>query len=64
MTPLKRHEVGGPELVQFAGLLILIDIIYKNFGSGVQAHATGGTITFFATGLFLLLWPMSLKARQ
>jgi hypothetical protein len=64
MTPVKRHQVGGPEIVQFAGLVILIDVIYKFFGSGVQVHVTLSAIIFFATGLFLLLWPMSLKARQ
>jgi hypothetical protein len=61
---LKRHQVGGPEIVQFAGLVILIDMIHKFFGSGVQAHVTASAITISAAGLFLLLWPMSLKARQ
>jgi hypothetical protein len=64
MTPSKRHQVGGPEIVQFAGLMILIDMIYKYFGSSVQAHVTPSAVAFFVTGLFLLLWPMSLKARQ
>jgi len=64
MTPLKRHQVGGPEIVQFAGLVILIDMIYKYFGSGAPAHVTLSAVTFFAIGLFLLLWPMSLKTRQ
>jgi len=64
MTPLKRHQVGGPEFIQFAGLVILIDMIYKYFGSGVQTHVSAGAIAVFATGLFLVLWPMSLKARH
>jgi hypothetical protein len=63
MIPLKRHQVGGPELVQFAGLLILIDMIYKYFGSGVQTHMTLSAFAVFAAGLFLLIWPMSLKTR-
>ncbi len=64
MTPLKRHQVGGPEIVQFIGLAILIDLIYRHFGAGVHAPLTPFAIAFFATGLFLLIWPMSLKARQ
>jgi hypothetical protein len=63
MTPLKRHQVGGPEMVQFAGLLILIDMIYKYFGSGTQTHMTLSGFAVFAGGLFLLIWPMSLKTR-
>jgi hypothetical protein len=63
MIPSKRHQVGGPEIVQFTGLVILIDMIYKYFGSGVQTHVTLSAITVFALGLFLLLWPMSLKTR-
>jgi len=64
MTPLKRHQVGGPQIVQFAGLVILIDMIYKYFGSGVRVHVTLSAVVVFAGGLFLLLWPMSLKSRQ
>src|SRR5271170_1159529 len=63
MTPLKRHQVGGPEIVQCAGLVILIDMIYKYFGSGVQAHMTPSAFAFFAAGLFLLVWPMAMKTR-
>jgi hypothetical protein len=64
MTPLKRHPIGGPDIVQFAGLLILIALIYKHFGPGVHAPVTLSVIFFFAIGLFLLAWPMSLKARE
>jgi hypothetical protein len=64
MTPLKRHQVGGPEIIQFMGLVILIDLIYKHFGAGAHAPVTLSAIAIFATGLFLLIWPMSLKARQ
>ena len=54
MTPLKRHPIGGPEIVQLAGLLILIALIYKHFGPGVHAPVTLSVIFFFAIGLFLL----------
>jgi hypothetical protein len=64
MTPLKRHQVGGPEIVQFAGLLILIALIYKHFGPVVRTPVTLSALVIFAVGLFLLIWPMSLKARQ
>jgi hypothetical protein len=64
MTPIKRHHVGAPEIVQFAGLLILIDVIAKHFGPGVHTHLTLSTIALLATGAFLWIWPMSLKARQ
>jgi hypothetical protein len=64
MTPFKRHQVGAPEIVQFAGLLILIVVICKHFGPGLHAHLTQPAITFLAIGLFLMIWPMSLKARQ
>ena len=57
MTPSKRHQIGGPEIVQFIGLVILIEMIYKYFGSAVHAHLTLSAIAVFATGLFLLLWP-------
>jgi len=46
------------------GLVILIDLIYKHFGAGAHAPVTLSAIAIFATGLFLLIWPMSLKARQ
>jgi hypothetical protein len=64
MTPSKRHQVGGPEIVQFIGLLILIGMDYKYFGPGVHIPLTLSAVTVFATGLFLLIWPMSLKAKE
>jgi hypothetical protein len=64
MTPLKRHQVGAPDIVQFAGLLILIDVICKHFGPGLHTHMTLSGLALLAAGLFLLIWPMSLKARQ
>jgi len=64
MTPIKRHHVGGPEIVQFAGLLILIGVIAKQFGPGVHVHLTLSTVSLLAAGIFLWIWPMSLKARQ
>ena len=64
MIPIKRHHVGAPDVVQFAGLLILIDVICKLFGPGVHAHLTVSTVALLSTGLFLLIWPMSLKARE
>ena len=64
MTPSKRHQFGGADIVQFVGLLILIDAIYKYFGPGVHAPVTVSAITVFAAGLFLLIWPMSLKTKQ
>jgi hypothetical protein len=56
--------VGAPEIVQFAGLLIVIVVICKHFGPGLRGHMTLSAIAFLAAGLFLLIWPMSLKARQ
>jgi hypothetical protein len=56
--------VGAPEVVQFAGLLIIIGVICKHFGPGLHTHITLSAIAFFVAGLFLLIWPMSLKARQ
>ena len=64
MTPFKRHQVGAPEIIQFFGLLILIGMDYKYFGRGVHIPLTLSAITVVATGLFLLIWPMSLKARE
>jgi hypothetical protein len=64
MTPLKRHHVAGPEIVQFIGLLILIAVIQKQFGPGVHFHSMLSVVSVFTTGLFMLVWPMSLKARQ
>jgi hypothetical protein len=64
MRPLRRHQIEGPDVVQFSGLLILIDLIYKHFAPGMHAHVTLSTITAFVAGLFLLIWPMSVKARQ
>jgi len=64
MTPLKRRQFGGPEIVQFIGLLILIDVIYKYFGSSAHTRVTLCAVAVLAIGLFLLLWPMSLKARE
>jgi hypothetical protein len=64
MTPSKRHQVGGPEIVQLAGLLMLIDVIYKYFGAGANIPVTLSAMAVFAAGLFLFVWPMSLKARE
>jgi hypothetical protein len=64
MEPSKRHQIEGPDIVQFMGLLILIDLIYKHFGPGMHAHFTVSAIVAFVAGLFLLIWPMSVKARQ
>jgi hypothetical protein len=63
VTPSKRHQVGGPEIVQFVGLLILICLIYRQFGSGMHYRMTLSALTVFAAGLFLFIWPMALKAR-
>jgi hypothetical protein len=64
MTPWKHHRIGAPEIVESAGLVILIDMIYKYFGSGTHNPITPSAVTVFATGLFLLIWPMSLKPRR
>jgi hypothetical protein len=64
MTPSKRHQIGGPDIIQFVGLLILIGLIHKYFGSGAHVHLTLSAISVFATGLFLLVWPMTLKAKE
>ena len=56
--------MGGPEVIQFIGLLILIAMDYKYFGRGVHLRLTLSAITVFATGLFLLIWPMTLKAKE
>jgi hypothetical protein len=64
MTPLKHRQIEGPEIVQFMGLLVLIDLIYKYFGPGIHAHVTLSSLTVFAVGMFLVLWPMSLKVKQ
>jgi hypothetical protein len=63
MTPSKHHQIGGPEIVESVGLVILIDMIYKYFGSGMHVPVTLTALAVFTTGLFLLLWPMSLKSR-
>jgi hypothetical protein len=64
MTPLKRHNVGGPEIVQFCGLLILVDMIYRYFGTGMITHMTPLAMAVFAAGVFFLIWPISLRGRQ
>jgi hypothetical protein len=63
MTPLKRHRVGGPEIVQLSGLVILIGMICKYFGAGMLFAMTPSTITVFVIGICLLLWPMFLRER-
>lgn len=64
MTPMKRHRVGAPEIVQVMGLLILVDLDYKYFGPGPHVSPTLSAMAVLAAGLFMLVWPMSLKARQ
>jgi H+/Cl- antiporter ClcA len=64
MTPSKRHQVGAPEIIQFFGLLILIGMDYKYFGRTTHIPLTLSAVIVFATGLFLLIWPMTLKVKQ
>jgi hypothetical protein len=64
MVPLKRHQIGGPQIVQLCGLLILIEMSYKCFGTGVVTHLTPASVLAFAFGVFMLVWPMSIKARR
>jgi hypothetical protein len=64
MTPSKRHQMGAPEIIQFVGLLILIGLDYKYFGRGDHIPLTLSAVIVFATGLFLLVWPMSLKPKE
>jgi hypothetical protein len=63
MTPQRRHEAGGMEVVQIIGLLILIGFIYRHFGPGAHSPVTPSVIAIFAAGLFLVVWPMLLKAK-
>jgi len=51
-------------VVQIIGLLILIACIYRHFGPGVHSPVTPSVVAVFAAGLFLWVWPMSLKARH
>jgi hypothetical protein len=64
MTPQKRHQLGAQDVVQFTGLMILIASIYRHFGPGPHSPVTPSVIAIFAAGLFLWVWPMSLKARD
>jgi hypothetical protein len=64
MQRSNRHRLGGPEIVQFIGLLIIIALICKHFGPGVHSPMTPSNITALVAGLFLLFWPMALKARS
>jgi hypothetical protein len=64
VTPLKRHRVGGPEIVQFIGLVILIAMIYKCFGADALVPLKPSAITIFAIGVCLLIWPMFLRERE
>jgi len=64
MTPQRRHQAGAMEVVQFIGLVILIGFIYRHFGPGTHSPVTPSVIVIFATGLFLVGWPMLLKAKQ
>ena len=60
---LKPHHIQGPEIIQFIGLLLLIDLICKCFSPGAHTHVTVSLVAAFATGLFLFIWPMVCKAR-
>jgi hypothetical protein len=64
MIPSKHHQLGGPQIIQFCGLLILIEMIYKCFGAGVSPRITPLAIFAFAIGTFLFVWPMSLKEKR
>jgi hypothetical protein len=64
MTPQRRHQIGAPEVVQLIGLAILIASIYRHFGPGMHSPVTPSVVAVFASGLFLWVWPMSLKARH
>jgi hypothetical protein len=39
-------------------------MICKHFGPGLHTHLTPSSIAFVAAGLFLLIWPASLKAKH
>ena len=51
-------------MVQIIGLVILIAAIYRHFGPGTHSPVTPSVVAVFAAGLFLWVWPMTLKAKQ
>jgi hypothetical protein len=60
----KQRQIQGPDVIQFMGLLLLIDAICKCFRPGAHPHVTVSLLVAFVAGLFLLIWPMALKARN
>jgi hypothetical protein len=60
----RRHQIGASGVIQGAGLVVLIGFIYRHFGPGAPGPVTPAVMAILAAGVFLLLWPMSLKAKH
>jgi hypothetical protein len=51
-------------VIQATGLVALIAFIYRHFGPQAQGPVTASAVAVLVGGVFLLLWPMSLKTRH
>jgi hypothetical protein len=56
--------MGASGVIQAVGLVALIGFIYRHFGPQAQGPVTPSVVAVMATGVILLLWPMSLKTRH
>jgi hypothetical protein len=65
MAPLKRQQTGRIiDLIQWAGLILLIGFIYRHFGPEARTPITPTVIGIFGVAVFLLLGPIPLKFKE
>jgi hypothetical protein len=65
MAPIKpQHNGRIIDIVQWMGLIVLINFVYRHFGPEASTPVTPSVIAIFAVGVFLLLGPISLKFKQ
>jgi hypothetical protein len=65
MTPLKRQPNGRIiDLIQWAGLILLIGFVYRHFGPDARTPITPAVIGVFGVAVFLLLGPTPLKFKE
>jgi hypothetical protein len=64
MLPHKRNSVRDLDLIQFAGLMILMGFISRYSGPTPRTPLAAWVILVVGAGTLMLMWLTTLKARE
>jgi hypothetical protein len=64
MIPLRRRRISALDLIQFAGLILIIGFISRHSGQPEGTPAAVSVILVVGTATLLLMWLTALRARH